>query len=72
MLRWVRVVPCVLIAGCSSLAAVSPVVDEQVIVAAVQECGAPGPVDATTFMEVGFTKVKAACEVFFVNATKAQ
>lgn len=68
----VRILPCVLVAGCSSLAAVSPVVDDQVIVATVQQCGAPEPVDPITFMEVGFTKVKAACEVFFVNATKVQ
>ena len=54
------------------MAAVSPVVDDQVIVASVQQCGAPEPVDPITFMEVGFTKVKAACEVFFVNATKVQ
>ncbi len=70
-----RFFPCVLLlAGCGSLSAVSPTVDDQVIVAAVQSCDAPpvGQSTPATFMEVGFTQVKAACEAFFVNATRIQ
>jgi hypothetical protein len=71
---FVRVLPCALLVGCGTLAGVSPTVDDQVIVAAVQSCEAPHlqATSAITFMEVGFTQVKAACETFFVNATKVQ
>jgi hypothetical protein len=72
MWAFVRVIPCALLVGCSGLAGVSPVVDDQVIVAAVQSCDAPQATDPATFMEVGFSQVKAACEAFFVNATKVQ
>ena len=75
MWRFACMVPIVLLAGCTSLAGVSPTVDDKVIVAAVQSCEAPPisqAISPMTFMEVGFTQVKAACETFFANATKIQ
>jgi hypothetical protein len=73
-MRAICAIPLIFLSGCSNLVGVSPNVDAQVIVAAVQSCEAP-PVAVTspfTFMEVGFAKVKAACEAFFVDATRAQ
>jgi hypothetical protein len=73
---WKRVVACVLLSGCSSLMGVSPTVDFQIIVAAIQSCDVPpstmNVANATTAMEVGFTQVKSACEAFFVEATRIQ
>ena len=58
---WKRVVMCVLLGGCTNLLGVSPTVDYQVIVAALQSCESPpanmNANDATTAMEVGFTQV---------------
>jgi hypothetical protein len=73
-MRWIATVLLGLLCGCSGLAGVGPDVDFQIVVAAVQSCEAP-PVSIsspTTAMEVGFAKIKAACEVFFVDATRAQ
>jgi uncharacterized protein YceK len=64
-----------MLGGCSSLMGVGPDVDYQVVVAAVvQDCdGSPGQnTRPLTAMEVGFSKVLAACEGFFVEATRAQ
>jgi hypothetical protein len=73
---WKRVVACLLLGGCSSLLGVSPTVDFQVIVTAIQSCDVPpssmNVANATTAMEVGFTQVKSACEAFFVEATRIQ
>lgn len=71
-LAWVM--PVGLLPGCAGLVGVSPIVDFQIIVEAVQSCDAPpvGFSTAPTFMEVGFRNVKAACEAFFVDATRAQ
>lgn len=66
-----------LLAGCNQtwLAGVSPDVDYEVVVASVvKDCDAPpgAHTDPTTAMEVGFTKVQAACQAFFDEATRAQ
>jgi hypothetical protein len=64
-----------LLGGCSGLMGVSPDVDYEVVVASVvRDCSrSPGlNVSASTAMEVGFAKVQAACEGFFVQATRAQ
>jgi hypothetical protein len=51
-----------------------PTVDDAVIVARVNECNGPGdtPKAANDYMQVGFANVYAACEAFFVNATRFQ
>jgi hypothetical protein len=51
-----------------------PNVDEQVIVAKVNTCNAANdsPKVANDYMQVGFANVYAACEAFFVSATKSQ
>jgi hypothetical protein len=73
--RWKTMFLALALGGCSSLIGVSPDVDYQVVVVAVaQECDvAPGPgVSPVTAMEIGFAKIQAACEGFFVDATRAQ
>jgi hypothetical protein len=73
-MRWAVTLAIAVLGGCTSLPDISPDIDFQIVVAAVQSCEAP-PVsrsDPTTVMEVGFTKVKAACEIFFSDATKLQ
>src|SRR5690348_13271398 len=72
-----RVVWCValLLGGCGGLTGVSPDVDYQVMVRAVLDQCENSPdsyVSPLTAMEVGFTKVQAACEAFFVEATRVQ
>jgi hypothetical protein len=49
-----------------------PNVDERVIVAKVNTCNSAGdgPKVANDYMQVGFAGVYAACEAFFVSATK--
>ena len=51
-----------------------PSVDDQVIVAKVNTCNTAddSPKVANDYMQVGFAKVYAACEAFFVSATKFQ
>src|SRR5215469_4663043 len=74
-MRWCLFVFVGVLGGCSSLTGVAPDIDYQVVVqAVVSECDRPpGPnIDFKTAMEVGFTKVQAACEAFFVDATRAQ
>jgi hypothetical protein len=73
--RWKTMFLTLTLGGCSSLIGVSPNVDyEEVVVAVAQECNvAPAPgVDPATAMEIGFAKIQAACEGFFVDATRAQ
>jgi hypothetical protein len=62
------------LASCSQWMGNAPTVDDQVILARVNACNAPGdgPKPASDYMQVGFANVYAACEVFFVNATKFQ
>jgi hypothetical protein len=52
----------------------APIVDDQVIVARVNECNSPGDGTkvANDYMQVGFSNVYAACEAFFVSATRFQ
>jgi hypothetical protein len=74
-MRVLAVILCFWLAGCASLAGVNPDVDYQVMVAAVvKDCDqAPGNnIDPSTAMEVGFTKVVAACQAFFDQATRVQ
>jgi hypothetical protein len=73
--RWKTMFLTLVLGGCSSLIGVSPDVDYQVVVVAVaQECdAAPGlGVSPVTAMEIGFAKIQATCEGFFVDATRAQ
>jgi hypothetical protein len=74
-MRWDTMFLTLLLGGCSSLMGVSPDVDYQVVVVAVaQQCDAPPApgINPSTAMEIGFAKIQAACEVFFVDATRAQ
>ena len=64
-----------LLGACASLGGVNPDIDYQVLVrAVVDQCDAVPDPNAPPFtaMEVGFAKVQAACESFFVDATRAQ
>src|SRR5215510_13365984 len=73
--RWKTMFLTLVLGGCSSLMGVSPDVDYQMVVVAVaQECDvAPAiGVSPVTAMEIGFSKIQAACEAFFVDATRAQ
>ncbi len=60
--------------SCVQLPGEAPVVNDQVIIARVTECNGPGdtPKAANDYMQVGFSNVYAACEAFFVNATRFQ
>jgi hypothetical protein len=62
------------LAACSTLMGDVPTVDDALIVAKVQACNGPGdgPKAANDYMEIGFANVYAACEAFFVNATRFQ
>jgi hypothetical protein len=74
-MRVLVVASALLIGECSSLVGVSPDIDYQVMVAAVvSQCDTPpgNSTDPTTAMEIGFTKVQAACQAFFDEATRAQ
>ncbi|QPF82269.1 hypothetical protein IC762_21120 [Bradyrhizobium genosp. L] len=61
--------------GCTALMGVPPDIEYQVVVTAViDQCDrAPGSyASPQTAMEIGFTKVQALCENFFVEATRIQ
>lgn len=65
--------------GCSSdLWGTNPSVDSEVIVSRVKQCHDPkndskdNATLANDYMQVGFSNVIAACEAFFVNATRFQ
>jgi hypothetical protein len=62
------------VAACSTLMGDVPSVDDGLIVAKVQACNGPGdgPKAANDYMEIGFANIYAACEAFFVNATRFQ
>jgi hypothetical protein len=62
------------LASCAQWLGNGPIVDDQVILARVNACNAAGdgPKAANDYMHVGFANVYAACEAFFVNATKFQ
>src|SRR3954447_24113069 len=61
-----------LLGSCSGLMGESPDVDyNNIIVPIVSDCSG-GRRDAIAVMEVGFAKVRAACEAFFVDATRYQ
>ncbi len=52
----------------------APIVDDATIAARVNSCNGPddGPKVAYDYMQIGFANVYAACEAFFVNATRFQ
>jgi transposase-like protein len=61
--------------SCVQLPGEAPiVVNDPVIIARVAECNGPGdtPKAANDYMRVGFSNVYAACEAFFVSATRFQ
>jgi hypothetical protein len=60
--------------SCTQLTGDVPSVDDTVIVAKVNECNTPGdgPKPANDYMQVGFANIYAACEAFFVSATRFQ
>jgi hypothetical protein len=62
------------LSSCAQWLGDMPNVDDQVIVAKVNTCntGDDSPKVASDHMQVGFAKVYAACEEFFVSATKFQ
>jgi hypothetical protein len=71
----ISILALIAVGGCSSLIGVSPDVNYEIVVAAVvRDCDAPPAqyTDPATAMEVGFAKVQASCEAFFVDATRAQ
>jgi hypothetical protein len=57
--------------SCSSLVGGVPGVDDAMIISKVQSCN-DGPKAANDYMQVGFSNIYAACEAFFVNATRFQ
>lgn len=59
------------IGSCTQWLGDAPVVDDPVIVAKVNSCN-DGPKVANDYMQVGIANVYAACEAFFVNATRFQ
>jgi hypothetical protein len=73
----VRVVGLLAAAGfssCTQWIDTGPAVNDQVIVQRVTACNAAGdtPKAAYDYMQVGFANVYAACEAFFVGATRFQ
>lgn len=60
--------------ACAQWVGNGPAVDDAVILAKVNACNGPndGLKAANDYMQVGFANVYAACEAFFVNATKFQ
>lgn len=73
-MRAVVVACAAILCGCSGLTGVSPDVDYQImVVAVVSQCDTPPGrnTDTTTAMEIGFTKVQAACQAFF-DQTRVQ
>src|ERR1700730_8000638 len=72
--RFAFVSSVILLGSCSTWPGDVPVVDDQVIVAKVTGCNGPGdsPKVANDYMQVGFSNVYAACEAFFVSATRFQ
>jgi len=62
------------VAACSTLMGDVPSVDDGLIVAKVQACNGPndGLKAANDYMQIGFANIYAACEAFFVNATRFQ
>jgi hypothetical protein len=62
------------VAACAQWLGNAPVVDDQVIIQRVNSCNSSGdtPKAANDYMQVGFADVYAACEAFFVNATRFQ
>lgn len=74
-MRWHVVWIGLTLGGCTGLVGLSPDVDYRVLIeAVVDQCDQPTHIAAppATAMEVGFAKVQAACEAFFVEATRAQ
>ena len=66
---------CVTVVGsCTQWLGDAPIVNDTVIVARINECNGIGdtPKVANDYMQVGFANVYAACEAFFVNATRFQ
>jgi hypothetical protein len=65
---------CIGLGSCAQWPGDMPSVDDQVIVAKVNTCNTAddSPKVANDYMQVGFAKVYAACEAFFVSATKFQ
>jgi hypothetical protein len=59
------------LSGCASLAAVSPTVNNDDIIATAQMCEAPPNVtiNPATFMDIGFTKLDMACRAYFDRLT---
>jgi hypothetical protein len=72
--RCVSVSCALLMVSCTPFFGDVPIVDDPVIVAKVNACNGPsdGPKVASDYMQVGFANVYAACEAFFVNATRFQ
>jgi hypothetical protein len=60
--------------SCVQLPGEIPIVNDQVIVARVNECNSPGnnAKVANDYLQVGFSNIYAACEAFFVSATRFQ
>ncbi len=73
-MRVVGLICIVCLGACAQWLGGTPVIDDPVIVARVSACNAPGdgPKPANDYMQIGFASIYAACEVFFVDATKFQ
>ena len=77
-MRWYARVPVLLfltgLGACAQWLGNGPTVDDQVIIPRVAACNSAGdtPKVANDYMQVGFANVYAACEAFFVGATKFQ
>ncbi len=77
-MRWYLGLPAfvcsIAVGSCAQWMGDAPIVDDAVIAAKVNGCNGPGdgPKVATDYMQIGFANVYAACETFFVNATRFQ
>jgi hypothetical protein len=75
VLRTIPIASLLWLTTCASPNGVNPDIDYRIIFSSViSECDRPisGYADPSAFMEVGFTKVQAACEIFFDDATRSQ
>lgn len=77
-MRWYLGMPSLLLSislgACAQLLGSGPTVDDRVIVPRVAACNSASdtPKAANDYMQIGFANVYAACEAFFVDATRFQ
>ncbi|ESY35293.1 hypothetical protein X747_28725 [Mesorhizobium sp. LNJC384A00] len=77
-MRWYLGMPSLMLSislgACAQLLGSGPTVDDRIIVPRVAACNSASdtPKAANDYMQIGFANVYAACEAFFVDATRFQ